>query len=75
MEEIRLLALTKGLDDKDVIGMILSNYIDFVYDEKSMISIDNFDKVANLISSWLDMKRTKEINGLLRKLEQQQKEE
>ena len=52
MNDERLLDIVKKENDRDALGMILSNCIDMGSSEGGLISVKNFDKVIDLILEW-----------------------
>jgi len=52
MDNERLLNIVKKENDRDALGMILSNCIDMGSSEGGLISVKNFDKVIDLILEW-----------------------
>jgi len=56
MEKQALLKLVEQFNDKDAIGMILSNYVDYVGEKGGMISVKRFDEVSECVIEWADKK-------------------
>lgn len=52
MKVNQLLATSAMLPEKDVLGMILSNRIDFMVDDKACVSIDKWDELAEDLIHW-----------------------
>lgn len=68
MEKDRLLEILKNEpNDRDAIGMILSNYTDFTTSEGGMVSIKQFKIVAGCLIEWWEGKEklTRKANELL----------
>ena len=60
MEKKRLLEVVKQHSDRDAIGMILSNYADYGHAKKgAMISVGQFDKIADVLIEWEGQKPIK----------------
>lgn len=58
MDKTRLLETIKKQNDKDAIGMILSNYADYGHEtEGALISSRQFDKIADVIIEWKNQKK------------------
>jgi len=56
MEKQALLKLVEQFNDKDAIGIILSNYIDCSISDMAAISYKQFDEVVDCMVEWADKK-------------------
>ena len=64
MEKKRLLELLKSEpNDIDAIGMILSNYTDYGGSQGGMVSVKQFNKVAECLLEWRDEKKPEQSPG------------